>query len=103
MQAELDGKLEFAADAIGGGDEDGVGEALGVEGEEASEAADFAENMLVEGAASKAFDAVVGQDVAVGRDDRVIVAASCARPLVRRLVRRGGGAFMRSLRAIVRS
>jgi len=30
VEAELDGELELAADAVGGGDQDGVGEALGV-------------------------------------------------------------------------
>lgn len=60
VEAELDGELELAADAVGGGDEDGVGEALGVELEEAGEAADFAEYVLVEGAAGEALDAFVG-------------------------------------------
>ncbi len=60
VEAELNGELELAADAVGGGDQDGVGEAFGVELEETGEATDFAEHMLVEGAAGEALDAVVG-------------------------------------------
>ena len=78
VEAELDGELELAADAVGGGDEDGVGEALGIEGEEAGEATDFAEDMLIERAASKAFDSIVGEDVAIGGDDGVVVIAGSA-------------------------
>jgi hypothetical protein len=65
VQAELAGKLELGTDAFGGRDEDGVREALGVEREEAGGAADFGEDVFVEGAASEAFDAVVGEEVAV--------------------------------------
>ena len=75
VEAELDGELEFAANAVGRGDEDGVGIALGIEGKEACEATDFAEDLFVEGAAGEAFDAVVGEDVAVGGDNGVIVIA----------------------------
>jgi len=82
VEAELDGKLELAANAVGGGDEDGVGKALGVEGEEAGEATDLAEYLLVEGAAGEALDAVVGEDVAIGGDDGAVIAAGCAGFLV---------------------
>jgi len=97
VEAELDGELEFASDAVGGGDEDGVGVTDGVECEEAGEAADFAEDLLVEGAAREAFDAVVGEDVAVGGDDRMIVVAHGAAFLMHR--RRG--AATRSLCSVV--
>jgi hypothetical protein len=85
VEAELDGELELAADAVGGGDKDGVGEALGVQSEEAGEATDFAEDVFVEGAASEALDAFVGKHVAIGGDDGVVVTASGADFLV------GGG------------
>jgi hypothetical protein len=78
VEAELDGELELTAHAVGGGDQDGVGEAFGVESEETGEASDFAEHLLVEGAAGEAFDAVVGEDVAIGGDDGVVVAAGSA-------------------------
>ena len=101
VEAELNGELELAADAVGGGDQDGVGEALGVELEEAGEATDFAEHMLVEGAAGEALDAVVGEDVAIGGDDRVVVVARAAGFFVDGggfgELRRGGRAFTRRL------
>ena len=42
MDAEVEGDLELGADAVGGGDQDGVRELLEVEREEAAEAADLA-------------------------------------------------------------
>jgi len=75
VQAELGGELELAADAIGGGDQDGVGEAIGIQGEEAGEAADFGEDMLIEGAAGEALDAVGGEDMAVGGRDAGVFGA----------------------------
>ena len=102
VEAELDGELEFAADAVGGGNQDGVGEAGGVEGEEAGEATDLAEDLLVEGASGEAFDAVVGKYVAIGGDDGMIVAADGTRFFMRG--RCGSGrrwVCTRSLRSVV--
>ena len=61
VDAELEGDLEFGAYAVGRGDEDGVGELLEVEGEEAAEAADFGEDMLVEGLAREHLDALLAR------------------------------------------
>jgi hypothetical protein len=103
VEAKLDGELEFAADAVGGGDEDGVRKALGIESKESGEATDFAEHVLVEGSAGEALDAVVGEDVAISGDDGVVVVAGSAGFLVWGWLglllgrRRGGSAFTRRL------
>jgi len=52
--------MEFAAYAVGAGDEDWIGKAFGIKLEETGEATDFGENIFVEGAAGEAFDLVVG-------------------------------------------
>ncbi len=69
MQPELRGELQLAAHAIGGGDEHGVGIALGVQSEEPGEATDLGEHLFVEGAAGQPLDAVVGEQTPVGRDE----------------------------------
>ena len=64
VEAELGGELELGTDAVGSGDEDGVGEALGVEGEGAVEATDLGEDLAVEGATCEALDAFDRQGAA---------------------------------------
>ena len=66
VQAKLGSELQLGADAVSGGDEDGVGEAFGIELEEAGEAADFRQDIFVERAAGEALDAVVGLGAAGG-------------------------------------
>ena len=70
MDIEVECDLELGADAVGGGDEDGVGKLLQVEGEETAEAADFAEDLFIEGLAGEHLDAlfaaVAGGDVYTG-------------------------------------
>jgi glutamate-1-semialdehyde 2,1-aminomutase len=97
VEAELDGEFELAAYAVGGGDEDGVGVALGVECEEPGEAADLAEHLLVEGSACKTLDAVLRKHVPVRGDDGVIVVAY----RTRFFVCRGDRAFTRSLCSVI--
>ena len=60
MNIELEGYFELGADAVGGGDEDGIREALEIEGEQSAEAAYLTQNMLVEGFAGKHLDALLG-------------------------------------------
>ena len=60
VDAELEGDFEFCADTVGAGDEDGVRVLGEVEAEEAAEAANFAEDLLVEGFAREHFDALLG-------------------------------------------
>ena len=60
VDAELEGDLELGADAVGGGDEDGVGVFVEVEREEAAEAADFRKDLLVEGLTGEHLDALLG-------------------------------------------
>ena len=74
----MDGELELAADAVGCGDEDGVGKAFGIESEEAGEATYLAEDLLIERAAGEALDAVIRENVAIRGDDGVIVVARSA-------------------------
>ena len=50
VNAEFEGDLELGADAVGAGDQDGLLGICRVEREEAAEAADFAEDVAVEGA-----------------------------------------------------
>ena len=86
VDAELEGDLELGADAVGAGDEDGVGELLEVEREEAAEAADLAEDLAVEGLAGEHLDALLAAigagdvDAGVGVGDGLF-----CRPLQRRL------------------
>ena len=66
MYAEFEGDLEFSAHAIRARDEDRLGKFLEVEREEAAEATDFGEDVLVEGLAGEHLDALLG---AVARRD----------------------------------
>jgi len=59
VDVELEGDFEFGADAVAGGDEDGVGVLLEVEREEAAKAADLGEDVLVEGLAGEHLDALL--------------------------------------------
>ena len=78
VDAEFEGDLELGADAVGGGDQDGLGKFFEVEREEAAEAADFGEDVLVEGLAGEHLDALLGEDVAIGGDDGGSSLRSCA-------------------------
>ena len=60
VDAELEGDLELGAYAVGGGDQHGVGKLGQVEREEAAEAADLAQHLLVEGLAGEHLDALLG-------------------------------------------
>ncbi len=60
VDAELEGDLELGADAVCAGDQDGVGVLCNVESEEAAEAADVAEDLLVECLLREIFDALLG-------------------------------------------
>ena len=79
VDAEFEGDLELGADAVCGGDQDGLREFLEVEGEEAAEAADFGEHMLVEGLAREHLDALLGAvaggdvDAGVGVGDGLLL------------------------------
>jgi len=59
VDAEVEGNLEFGANSVCARDEDGIGELLEVEREEATEAADLAEYLLVEGLAGEHLDALL--------------------------------------------
>ena len=60
MDVEIEGYFELGADAVGGGDEDGVGEPFEIKGEQAAEATYLAQNMLVKGFTGKHLDALLG-------------------------------------------
>jgi len=60
VQAKLCCERKLVSDGVGGGDENRVREARGIEREETCKAADLRENIFIEGASSEALDFVVG-------------------------------------------
>ena len=58
MDAKLEGDLQFGADSVGARDQDGLGKLIEVEREEAAEAADLRQHLLVEGLARQHLDAL---------------------------------------------
>jgi hypothetical protein len=60
VDAELEGDLELGADAIAARNQDGVGKPGEIEGEEAAEASDLRQDVLVEGLAGQHLDALLG-------------------------------------------
>jgi hypothetical protein len=60
VNAELEGHLELGADAVRAADQDRVGKLLQVQAEEAAEAANFTQDVLVERLARQHLDALLG-------------------------------------------
>ena len=84
MDAGLDGELELGADAVGGGDEHGVLEAASLEVEQATEAADAAEQACALRLCGQRPDGLDQRVACVDIDARVAIGQS-------RLVLGGGG------------
>ncbi len=73
MQAGLDRDLELGADTIGGGDQDRVGKARGLEVEQAAEAADFGIGAGARGGANHRLDHIDQPVAGIDVDARICV------------------------------
>ena len=108
VNSELEGDLQLGSHAIGGGDQHRVGILLEIEREEAAEAADLAQHLLVEGLARQHLDAVLGLvgggdiDAGVCIADRLFGREGCHTLLLysHRALLRAARLFLLSRRAV---
>ena len=99
VDAQFEGDLQFCAYAVHRGDEYGIWVLLEVEGEEAAEAADLGEDVLVEGLAGEHFDALLAAlgagdvDACIGVADGLLLRCGGGRLGFAGGFIAGGGAF----------